>query len=82
MDSTGTDFLTIFPWNNNNVDAQPAVSMDFINSNENQVATIDLTYSVYTIAADEISTSVKTSRLTVNAKSRTRANLLLFLADI
>uniref|UniRef100_A0A0N4VKD9 PA14 domain-containing protein n=1 Tax=Enterobius vermicularis TaxID=51028 RepID=A0A0N4VKD9_ENTVE len=71
VDSTGTDFLTIFPWNNNDVDHFPVVAaIDFINSDETTTATVDISYSVYAISGDDITTTIKTKRITVGKKSK------------
>lgn len=79
VDSTGTDFLTIFPWNNNDVDHFPVVAaIDFINSDETTTATVDISYSVYAITGDDITTTMKTKRITVGKKSKETVSLRLF----
>lgn len=42
-DSYGTEFVTLFPWNNGNQTEPPRISMDIINPN-NQSAIVSIKY--------------------------------------
>uniref|UniRef100_A0A0N4UTL8 TMEM131_like domain-containing protein n=1 Tax=Enterobius vermicularis TaxID=51028 RepID=A0A0N4UTL8_ENTVE len=62
-DSSGTNFLTVFPWNNAPAGSPQQISLNFINVDKRKTASVNVTY--YTLNSKE--TSVKNeTRITVS----------------
>lgn len=78
VDSAGTDFVTIIPWNNNDVNTAPTVNLDFANTDATRTATVQLTYSVYAIVGEDVTTSLRYATVTVLPRSSSRKS---FSAD-
>lgn len=55
-DSYGTEFVTLFPWNNNNPEGIPtsSLSFDIINPSEKETATVRLDYSDFSFGYETL----------------------------
>ncbi|VDK29732.1 unnamed protein product [Gongylonema pulchrum] len=74
-DSYGTEFLTMFPWNNGNDTEPPITSMDIINMNE-EVATVLIQYPEFEYDNETRSVTRLWLKTTVNVSSKSSYRML------
>lgn len=72
IDSIGTEFLTIFPWNNGGVNIKSNLSIDCINSDRTNMAKVTVYYNEFTVSGWDINIIYKNETISVDPLNSTR----------